>query len=77
MPPVLSDIRLRLGIFPNQKLPPGGTFAAIVDGWIVYVRPIGKKTRWRRMEHRVRAICPQCDLNISAGRIAQHVKSHH
>lgn len=68
------EMREMLGLAPNAKLPVEGMPPRNIQGWTVYVRPLPPRgdSRRRRCAHRVRAICPKCRKDISAGRTHQH-----
>jgi len=53
---------------PAKPWPAGGWSGGYMDNVYVYVLPAGKG------RHRVHAVCPYCDLHVSAGRLQQHLK---
>lgn len=65
-------VKILLGLDPDAKLPAEGMAPRLIQGVQIYVRPLDPKTSRRRV-HRVRAICPDCGADISAGRLHQHV----
>ena len=51
--------------------------AQVVDGVEVYVAPSNRGVDGRsQFGHRVRAICPHCRKDMSAGRYFQHAPTH-
>lgn len=65
------NVKKMLGLEPKAKLPKEGMPAREIQGITVYVRPLDAKTSARRL-HRVRAICPHCNKDLSVGRLHQH-----
>lgn len=61
-----------------RRAPVDGAPNADVFGVSVYIRPLApvNPSRHRRNAHRVRALCPLCGRDVSAGRLSQHVVSH-
>jgi hypothetical protein len=70
-----DDMRTMLGLPPKAKLPAEGMLPRDIQGFSVYVAPLDPARR-RRRGHRVRAICPRCHVDISAGRVMQHMAVH-
>lgn len=66
-----SELKTMLGLDPKAKLPADGMPAQEIQGYTVYIRPLDAKSSARRV-HRVRAICPRCKKDLSAGRLHQH-----
>lgn len=71
-----AEIKAKLGLSEHASLPVNGMSPRLVDGYILYVLPLNPLQRTYHRPHRVRAICPVCDKDISAGRIGQHSKTH-
>jgi len=81
------DIKVLMGFRAQDKLPWTGQKPFILQGVKVYIRPLeGEALRdsswaygraYRRMNHRVRAICPLCEKDLSAGRLNQHLLAVH
>jgi hypothetical protein len=60
-----------------KRLPPEGRMHDIWSrqGYFVRLLPQGRKTKGRRMEHRLQVQCNECREWFSAGRLAQHEAS--
>jgi hypothetical protein len=82
-----SDVREMLGLSPKAKLPKNGLPAREVQGITVWVEPAAPAVyaykpgfyvprKVKSSTHRVRALCPQCGQEVSAGRLHQHAKMH-
>lgn len=57
-----------------SKLPKEGRPLREIQGILVYVRPyLDRGDFSKSSEHRVRALCPHCSKDVSAGRLFQHV----
>lgn len=68
-----GEMRTLLGLRYNEKLPVEGMPPRIIQGIKVWVTPLGPNpTKYKRSNHRVRAECPTCHRDISAGRLKQH-----
>lgn len=67
-----SQIKILLGLDQKAKLPKEGMPVREIQGIKVFVAPLDP-ARSRRRLHRVRAICPACGMEMSAGRLHQHV----
>lgn len=66
-----STVKRLLGLSPRQHIPLTAVAPVTVNnGWRLYVVALGENGR---RFHRVRAVCPYCNLDISAGRTGQHV----
>jgi hypothetical protein len=76
-------VKQLLGLEPTQKLPKEGMSARIVEGIKIWVTPYiptmsinrwtGKTVLVKTSKHRVMGQCPQCNREMSAGRLFQHV----
>ena len=75
-----EDVKRLFGLEPKQKWPRFGLKIIVVDGWKLWVDPIGFKYQIRKhssfKQHRAMAQCPACGKNISIGRISQHIRVH-
>lgn len=77
------EIKAMLGLGTKAKLPVAGMSRRFLEGqtdtgklvavnvWVAPLKPRGERTSAR--EHRVRAQCPFCNVEVSAGRLFQHV----
>lgn len=63
-------VKEMFGLRPEQKWPSEGLPARTIQGIVVWVEPL---LLGRGKMHRVRALCPQCQHEMSAGRLHQHV----
>jgi hypothetical protein len=80
-------IKEHLGLRSEAKIPVDGMPRREIQGVTVYVVPLlgeaKKDSSWafsrayRRCKHRVRAICPVCQKDLSAGRLNQHLQLAH
>jgi len=66
-----SGMKILMGLDPKAKWPAGGLPMRMVQGVFIYVRSL-EDARERKEFHRVRAICPGCSREMSAGRLFQH-----
>lgn len=65
-------IRYALGLAEKAKLPVEGMSARVIQGYKVWVTPLGPNpTRHKRSTHRVLARC-SCGKVLSVGRLHQH-----
>ncbi len=64
-------VKAMLGLNVNAHLPAAGLAPQVIQGIVVYVAPLDP-TRSARRTHRVRAVCPDCAKDMSAGRLHQH-----
>ena len=83
-----DDIKTFFGLLPSEKWPRCGMTPIIVQGIVLYVKPLKPKvmvatrygTRLRRAEgvahSRLMAVCPTCDKRLSYGRLHQHLTVH-
>jgi len=75
-----EQIKKALGLPDKAKLPRYGMKIIEVEGWKLWVDPLGFRYQIRRHSHfkphRAMAQCPKCGKIVSAGRIAQHAKVH-
>jgi hypothetical protein len=67
-----NHVKEMFGLRPEQKWPADGMHARQIDGITVWVMPLAF-ARANGAFHRVRAICPDCNRGMSAGRLHQHV----
>ena len=82
-----AGMRELLGMGRTEKLPEVGLPPRQVQGITVWVAPFvpktgvnrwsGKTVRVKSSKHRVRALCPVCQKEFSAGRLFQHMPIHH
>lgn len=73
--PLHSDqMKILLGLPPKAKLPAEGMDPCYIQGVRVWVNPLPPHgNRMHAGFHRVRAQCPHCGEDMSAGRLNQHV----
>jgi hypothetical protein len=72
-----NELRQLLGLPDKAKLPAEGLPARTVQGITIFVRPAPPSRGIRGGgKHRVRAICPECSKDVSAGRLQQHMTVH-
>ena len=71
-----DDMLALLGLDPDKHIPAAGLPPRDIQGITVYVRPLDPNRNRRRKLHRVRALCPTCGKDVSAGRLFQHVVTH-
>lgn len=65
-------VKAMLGLDVDAHLPAAGLAPQILQGIKVWVAPLDPARSHRRV-HRVRAECPDCQKEMSAGRLHQHV----
>lgn len=70
------DIREMLGLSLTAHLPANGVPLIYIQGWRVWVEPLKPLAPGKlhtSKPHRIRAMCPRCKLEVSAGRTGQHL----
>lgn len=75
-----NDIKQFFGLRYEQKWPAEGMSERVVQGFTLYVNPMGKiigRTRWgspirEGMHSRLMAVCDICGRHVSYGRLHQH-----
>lgn len=69
-----NGMKILFGLNPKQKWPAEGLPARTINGIKIWVNPLQgeKPNHGKRHTHRVRAKCPYCGQEMSAGRINQH-----
>lgn len=65
-----DGLKILMGLDPKKKWPREGMPVQVIQGIKVYIKPFVPRGRFKL---RARAICPGCDKDFAAGRIAQHV----
>lgn len=65
------QMKALLGLGEKAKIPAEGMPARVIQGITVYVLSL-VQAKERKVFHRVRAICPHCAAEMSAGRMHQH-----
>lgn len=65
-----------LGLKPGAHLPRDGMPPREIQGIVVWVEPVQEEDTGFGAPHRVRAKCPACGKEMSAGRLPQHAKVH-
>jgi hypothetical protein len=64
------QVRILMGL-PPGKLSKEGKSPAIIQGIRVFLLP--SMPGFRRAQHRMHAICPECERDLSVARLRQHV----
>lgn len=67
-----GEILTEFGLRPGHPIPPTYTDSRVIDGVVVRIRA----KRRAGMEKRVFAVCPECEREIEAGHLHQHVQAH-
>lgn len=67
-----NDMKRFFGLDPKKKWPANGMAAITIQGVPVFVISLAQ-AKERKVFHRVRANCPACNMEMSAGRLHQHV----
>lgn len=65
-------VKAMLGLAAKAKLPAAGMPEQVIQGITIYVKPLDANRNRTHKVHRVMAICPDCGLHLSAGRLHQH-----